>query len=155
MTKAPSFDVAAAHRYFSAYCFNQAWNFIEKKDRTAEDDLLMAALSQASIWHWRQREDCSDRNLAVGYWQASRIQAILDNGTEALRLANVSLSYSGELQPFHLGYAHEAMARAELLVGNAERAAAHLSLARELAARVDDEDDRALLLADLASIVVR
>jgi hypothetical protein len=29
-----NFDLAAAHKYFSAHCFNAAWDLIEKKDRT-------------------------------------------------------------------------------------------------------------------------
>ncbi len=57
--KDPSFDIQAAHKYFAAHCFNSAWDLIEKKDRTSEDDRLMVALNQASIFHWLQRPDCS------------------------------------------------------------------------------------------------
>lgn len=67
------FDAAAAHKYFAAHCFNQAWELIEKQARTAQDERLMVALNQASIYHWLQRDDCDDRRLSVGYWQASRI----------------------------------------------------------------------------------
>ncbi|MGH6611980.1 MAG: VOC family protein [Burkholderiaceae bacterium] len=77
------FDVAAAHKYFAADCFNKAWDLIEKPDRSAEDNRLMVALSHASIYHWLQRPDCDNTRLSVGYWQASRIQSLPGNADEA------------------------------------------------------------------------
>lgn len=53
--KCPAFDAEAAHKYFAAHCFNRAWDLMEKKERTAEDDRLMFALNQASIYRWLQR----------------------------------------------------------------------------------------------------
>jgi hypothetical protein len=152
MAKDPSFDVAAAHKYFAAQCFNQAWDLIEKKDRTPEDERMMVALNQASIYHWLQRDDRNDQRLSVGYWQASRIQAILGSAPEALRYAEVCLAHSGALPPFFLGYAHEALARAHELGGDPRSAREHLDAALELAARVGEEDDRELLLADLHGV---
>lgn len=149
MAKAPEFDLSAAHKYFSAQCFNKAWDLIEKTDRTPEDARLMVALNQASIYHWLQRDDCNNQRLSVGYWQASRIQAVLGNAGEALRLAEICLSYSGDLKPFYLGYAHEALARAHVLAANAKDAARHLKSAQQLAAQIGDKGERELLLTDL------
>ncbi len=117
-SKAPDFDVAAAHRYFAAKCFNDAWDLIEKPDRTAEDDRRMVALSQASFYHWLEREDCDDRRLAMGYWQISRVQALTGNTAEAVRVGELCLSLSGDLEPFNTGYAHEALARAYKVAGD-------------------------------------
>lgn len=103
MSKAPEFDFAAAHRHFSVHCFNQAWDLMEKADRTAEEDQFMVALNQASIFHWTRRPDCSDEKLSVGYWQASRIQSLLWNTVEAVRLAYVCHRYSLSLKPFYFG----------------------------------------------------
>lgn len=152
MAKGASFDVAAAHKYFAAQCFNGAWDLIEKKDRSPADDRMMVALNQASIYHWLQRDDCNDQRLSVGYWQASRIQAILGNAPEALRHAQVCLDYSGALPPFFLGYAHEALARAHQVAANTSAAREHLDAALELAAKVATKDDREILLADLHSL---
>jgi hypothetical protein len=107
----PAFDVEAAHKHFAAHCFNRAWDLIEKKDRTSEDDRLMVALNQASVYRWLQRPDCGNEQLSVGFWQASRVQSLLGNAAEATRQGEVRLLYSGELKPFYLGYAHEALAR--------------------------------------------
>lgn len=150
--KSPAFDVDAAHRYFAAHCFNCAWDLIEKKDRTAEDDQLMVALNQASIYHWLQRPDCSNRELSVGFWQASRIQSLLGNALEARRQAEVCLAYSGELEPFYVGYAHEALARAARIAGDQALARAHKEEAKKLAGAVTEKDERNLLLKDLESI---
>ncbi|MBL6852011.1 MAG: hypothetical protein ISS15_10800 [Alphaproteobacteria bacterium] len=48
--KQPDFDVATAHRYFAPYCFNSCRDLIEKADRTADDELMMVALSHASLF---------------------------------------------------------------------------------------------------------
>lgn len=152
MAKAPEFDVSVAHRYFSAQCFNKAWELIDKMDRTPEDDRLMVALNQASIYHWLQRDDCTNQRLSVGYWQACRIQVLLKNAAEALRLGEVCLAYSGELKPFYVGYTHEALARAHHLAGNAKEAARHLKSAQKLAGVLADKGEREMLLADLEQL---
>lgn len=148
----PEFDEAAAHRYFSAHCFNRAWKLIGKTDRSPDEDRLMVALSQASLYHWLQRDDCDDRRLSIGYWQASRVQALIGNADEARKYAEVALSHSAELAPFYRGFAHEALARAESVAGNREKAAAHAEKARALAMEVEEAEERDLLLGDLATL---
>jgi len=108
----PGFNVAAAHRFFAAHCFSAAWDLIGKPGGTPEEDRLTVALNQASLYHWQSRPDCTGENLSVGYWQASRIQALIGNAAKATRFAEVSLGYSAGLDPFYVGYAHEAFARA-------------------------------------------
>ena len=152
MAKVPDFDVVAAHKHFSASCFNKAWDLIGKKNRTVEEDRLMVTLNQTSIYHWLQRDDCTNEHLSVGYWQASRFQTLLGNANEAIHFAEVCLTYSGELPPFYLGYAHEALARAHKLAGHAVDAQRHLTLAVELAARIGKKGDRELLETDLSQL---
>lgn len=152
MMTSPDFDLAAAHRFFAAHCFNQAWELIEKPDRSPEEDRLMVALNQASIYHWLNRPDCGAQQLSIGYWQASRIQAILGNAAEAQRHAEACLSYSAGLEPFYVGYAYEALARAAMLANN-PIAAEYLARAEEQVALVTDDEDRDLLRKDLVSLV--
>ena len=152
MVKPAETDIAAAHKFFAADCFNKAWDLIEKPDRSPQDDRLMVALNQASIYHWLQRDDCTQQHLSVGYWQASRIQAMLANPAEAVRLGEVCLSYSRGLKPFYLGYAHEALARAYKLAANEREAAQHLKAAQDLAAQVGDSGERQYLVSDLAQL---
>ncbi len=152
MNRQPEFDVAAAHRYFAAHCFNQAWELIDKKDRTPEEDQKMVALCHASIYHWSQRADCERIRLSVGYWQASHIQAVLNNPSEARHYGKICLNYSQGQPPFYLGYAYEALARAEKLAGNAGAAADYFAKAKQLANQVTKTEDRELLLKDLSTI---
>ena len=152
MPAAPTFDLAAAHKHFAADCFNKAWDLIEKPERTPEEDRLMVALNQASIFHWLNRADCTSENLSVGFWQASRIQALLGRADEARRQAQACLGYSHSLQPFYMGYAYEALARAEFMAGNAAAGDEHLQSARRHAASVENKDHQTMLLKDLDSL---
>lgn len=152
MTSPPDFDLAAAHRFFAADCFNRAWALMDLDQRTSEQERLMVALNQASIYHWLQRADCTAQQLSVGHWQASRIQVLLDHADEALRQAEVCLSFSAGLAPFYRGYAFEAMARAEALANRLLPAADYKQRALDLAADVSDAADRQRLLDDLATL---
>jgi len=152
MSAEPAFDVASAHRYFAVHCFNAAWGLIDKPSRTPEEDRQMVALNQASIYHWQSRPDCTRQNLSIGYWQASRIHAVLANPGEAQRSAEICLEYSEGLEPFFIGYAYEALARAALLAGDRAKSAEHASRARAQAERVEDAEDRDLLVKDLSSL---
>jgi hypothetical protein len=152
MPAAPTFDLAAAHKYFAAECFNKAWDLIEKTERTPEEDRLMVALNQASLFHWLNRADCTSENLSVGFWQASRIQALLGSADDARRQAETSLSYSQSLEPFYVGYAYEALARAEFMAGNSAKGDEHLQSAQRHAANVESADRKTMLLKDLDSL---
>ena len=154
MAERPEFDVAAAHRYFSAECFNRAWDLMDKPERTPAENEEMVRLSLTSTWHWTQRPDCTPQNLSVGCWQTSRIYALLGRARLARHYGQLSLEAiqaAGGL-PFYLGYAFEALARAEWVAGDAAKTAEYLALAQEAAGRVPDADARAALLADLESI---
>ena len=152
MTPPPPFDVAAGHRHFAPACFNRAWQLLDKPDRTSaeNDELLLAAM--AAAWHWSQREDCRPRNLAVGFWQISRVHAILANGMEARRFAARSALHATDEPPFYMAYAHEALARAGRALGDEDAAARHLAEARHLMTKVTDPEEHAMLAADLATL---
>lgn len=154
MAKQPEFDLQAAHRYFSAHCFNSAWDLIDKPERTAEDNETMLQLSLASTWHWTQRPDCTPTNLSTGYWQTSRIYALLGQADNARRYGMLSLqtAEAGGVPPFFLAYAYEALARAEMVAGNRAQMEAHLALARETAGRVKEAEERQLLEGDLDTL---
>jgi hypothetical protein len=147
-------DLAKAHRFFSGDCYNRAWGFIDKSNRTPLDDQEMIFLAMASLWHWTQREDCTPTNLSIGYWQLSRVYAVLGQAENARRYARLCLdcSRNGGVAPFYLGYAFEAMARAESVAQNLVEMQKYLEEAQRLAARVNDEADRDQLLADLDTV---
>jgi hypothetical protein len=154
MGNKPDFDLGAAHKFFSASCFNRAWDLIDKSNRTAEEDEDMIRLSLSSTWHWTQREDCTQQNLSVGYWQTSRVYALVGQAENAKRYGQLCLNASQgkDIPPFYLGYAYEALARAEAVAGNKEKMDEYLGEARRVADRVPKADTKKMLLDDLETI---
>ena len=114
----------------------------------------MLLLSMASLWHWTQRPDCTPGNLSIGYWQVARVYALLGQADAARQYAQLCLKSSqGEgTLPFHLGYAYEALARAEMVAGNSARMKEYLELARQVSEKMADPEAKKQLLDDLATI---
>lgn len=104
MSAEPVFDSELAHTRFSVECFNSTWELIDKKERTPDEDLMMLARAIASLWHWTQRPDCTPRNLSIGYWQVSRVCALIGDGTLARHYAEACLRFSRDEGPFFLGF---------------------------------------------------
>ncbi len=152
--KKPDIDLASANKYFSAECFNRAWDLIDKQDRSEADNVNMLALSMASLWHWTQRPDCTNENLSVAYWQVSRIFSLLHQPGNAQSYGELCLSVSKEssLPPYCLGYAYEALARAALLAGELDIANDNIQKARAVSEKMKDPDSKKMLLADLETI---
>lgn len=146
------FDEEKTHRYFSAHCFNAAWELIDKTERSPEENEAMIRLAQASLWHWSQRPDCNEEKLSIGYWQAARVYALIPEADNARKYARLCLDITPTDRPFYLGYAYEALARAEQAAGNPERAAEHLQQARRYAEQVEDAEQKQGLAKDLESI---
>lgn len=152
MADPPSFDITAAHKYFSAENFNKTWEFIEKQERSEEENLAMLHTAIASLWHWAQRGDATAENLSVGYWQASRVYNLIKQPNLARTYGLLSLKYAATLEPFFKGYAYETLARAEMQSGNRVVMRHYLEKAFEMISQVTDEEDRKLLLNDVETI---
>jgi tetratricopeptide (TPR) repeat protein len=152
MAEKPDFDLGTVHRYFSATCFNKTWDFIDNPNRTPEDDLAMLQTSMTSLWHWTQREDAKPQNLSVGNWQVSRVYAVLGQADNARKYAEASLRLAEGEPPFYVAFAYEALARAEMVAGNKAKMQEYLDKALALAEKVEDEEDKQVLMGDLGSI---
>jgi hypothetical protein len=157
MAKKTDFDHQAAHKYFSAHCFNNAWDLIDKSERTPEEDEQMIRLSLASQYHWSQREDASSTSASIGFWQTSRIYAILSQVDNARRYGQLCLDASQEegVEPFYLGFAYEALARAEAAAGNEQEMEDFLDKAKSAAEKIDKADEKKMLLDDLKTIQIQ
>lgn len=146
------FDAAAGHRHFSADYFNRVWDLLAKEDRSAEDDQRMLSMCHASIAHWRDRDDCGAQQLSIGYWQLSRVYAVLGKAIPARGYGELCLEASNRLGPFYIGFAYEALARAEEVAGDLDACALQLGRARAQLEEIDDEQERQMLAADLDSL---
>jgi len=150
----PGFDTGKAHRFFAADCFNSTWGLIDQADRTPEEDERMLEFAMASVWHWTQREDVTPSNMAVGYWQVSRVHALLGRADEATRYGELSLAKGkeGGSDPFTIGYAYEALARAASIADDASKRDGYLAEATKAAEGVEDAESKGWLLDDLKTI---
>lgn len=145
---------STAHEYFSSTCFNAIWDILQKPDRTAQEDEQLLQLAFTSLWHWTQREDYHPRHLSIGYWMISRVYAVLEQGQNALCYAQKCLDASRheEIALYFKGYAYEALTRAHYLLGDREEMQTNLHKANKVAEALQDEEERKLLLDDLATI---
>jgi len=142
------------HRRFSAECFNDCWTLIDKTDRSPRDVEDMILCSSASMWHWKKRTDCKPLNMSIGYGQLSRVYALAGQYDMAKLFGRSCLkaAIDGKTPPFYLGYAHEALTRAEIGLRNFHAAASHLEKAQAQLARVTDTKEKGWLKADLDAL---
>ncbi len=140
------------HRRLATDLFNATWDYLDRAERSSDDDAAMLGAALASWHHWRQVGE--PKNFAISDWQVARVLAVLGEPALARRYGEMSLHWASEhdLPPFYIAYAHEAIARAAHAAVDAADRDAHLALGRAAAAQVHGEDDRATVLADLDSL---
>jgi len=148
-----AFNVKEAHEYFSTEYFNQTWELIEKAElRSIEENMTMLHTAIVSLWHWTQREDVTAENLAIGYWQVSRVYNLIKQPNNARTYGLLSLRHAKELAPFYKAHAYETLARAEMQANNRVIMKVYLDKAHDMAKQIESEEDRELLLKDLETI---
>ena len=141
-----------AERKLAASLFNDVWSLLEAEPRTPEQDDELIHAAHASRYHWGVVGD--PVNLARGEWQCSRVYAVLHRAEPALWHARrcLELCEQHAVGDFDLAFAHEALARGHAVAGDAAARDRHAALAREAAVRIAEDEDRELLLADLATL---
>lgn len=137
-------------RQLAVDLFNDTWTLLRKPDRTPAEDAQMVHTTHASCLHWSRAG--TELNVARGEWQVSRVYSVLGRGEPALWHAQRCLDLCTEqgFADWDLAFAHEAMARAYDVLGQAAERDRHLALAREVP--IVDDEDRQLVLADLATV---
>jgi DNA-binding transcriptional MerR regulator len=139
-------------RKAAADLFNYTWTLLEKGDRTERESDLMIHATHASRFLWEEIGEAV--NHARGEWQIARVYAVLDRPEPALFHARrcLQIAEEHELGDFDVACAHEALARAHAVAGERDAARCHELQAREAAQRIEDPDDRDLVLADLDAL---
>jgi DNA-binding transcriptional MerR regulator len=152
-THAQALD-AETERRLGIDLFNKTWTLMEKPDRTREDDDEMLHCAHASAYHWLQVG--TQANRARSEWQCSRVNAILGHVEPALRHARRCLELveatPDEMEEFDLPAAYEALGRAHAVAGDTAEAQRYVELGRAATAKIADDDDRAIMEADFATI---
>ncbi|MDN4608226.1 hypothetical protein [Sporosarcina highlanderae] len=144
----------SSHKQIAATCFNQVWDLLEKEVRTPEEQENMIHLCHSSFWHWTQAEECTEQNLSIGYWQLSRVYAVVGQGENSLNYAKRCIAVSEEagLAPFYIGYGYEAAARACNVLGQSTESRRFKEVAYEYLEKMTDEGSKKLLVSDLEGL---
>lgn len=141
------------HRSSGVAANNATWELLDGREHTLDevDDLLERAY--AAAYHWRRATGSGPINRARGSWLISRAHATVGHGDVALHHADRCAAHTAEAgadaADFDHVYAAEARARALAALGRTDEAAAALAAARAIT--IDDDQDRAIVEADLAS----
>ena len=140
------------HKGIAVNCFNAVWDLLDKKDRTAEDNLNMIHTAHASRYHWGLIG--TQLEFQRGEWQISRVYSTLKLGESALEHAEACFNTCKEynIADFDMAFACEAMARANAVLGNIGKKDVFVEMAKKAAKEIEEEGNREYFLSELASV---
>ncbi|MBC8523204.1 hypothetical protein H8D29_04695 [PVC group bacterium] len=139
------------HRQLAVDLFNHTWALLENTDRSSEQDEEMVHAAHASRHHWSIAGTTKDH--ARGDWQIARVYAAVGRFGESEYYASLYLEAcnKNEFEDWDLPFAYEGLARA-IAKTNQNKAKEHLAEARLLSEKIDKEEDKKWLLANLEEI---
>lgn len=134
--------------------FNHVWRLLDLPERSADEDDAMVHAAHASRWHWGRVG--GPEQWAIGEWQCSRVYAVLGRADQSKFHAQRCLAICDQhgIDSFVPASGHEALARAFAVAGDFDSARAERNTAYALAVALDDDDDRAVIEADLATLPI-
>ena len=121
--------------------------------RTPEQTDAMLHAAHASRWHWAQA-GAGPKELAIGEWQCSHVHALAGHADAARYHArrNLEICQQHGIGDFVLAFAHEALARAAAVAGDAVALKDHLTHARDAGEQIEKPEDREWFFACLAGL---
>jgi phage gp46-like protein len=151
---AESDDLQPHHHSFSVRAHNRSTDILYSAEPSPAEIESLIELAHVAHWHWEHRADKTTQNIAVALWLLSRAYSANGLGTQALNYAQQSLATldGSGLLPSFFGYAHEALARAYLLLDDVEQASLHFKLASEIAETVPSPQAKRYLLDQIDRI---
>jgi len=155
LTAPPADEEDGGHAQTARYCFAEACDLMAQPTRTIRQRDEMLQLAHTSLWHTSQRKDRTSEMLVIGYWQVSRVYAMLDAGQLAMRHARRCLDYIDQIELIYVAYAHEAVARAARMLDDESTFREHLAKAHAAAKRVTDRDKVAMIAGDIEALADR
>jgi hypothetical protein len=127
------------HRAMAIECFDLASALEAKKDRSPKGVASMNLLACAAVFHAERMTPVDPRFLVAATWQAARVHYQSDDAAACDLWAQMCRMYAEGLGDIYLGYALEALARAEDAAGRTENFVQLRALARRCAANADDQ----------------
>lgn len=145
-------EAVGAHRSFAVAAFNAAWQLVDSPQRSAADDRQMLTLAFASRWHWG--EVGTPENKVIADWQVGHVASLVGNAPLALEFARAAYdaARADDLPDWLRASTAEGLARAHACAGDRTSYETCAAEARQLVEQLDDEEDRELILGQLATI---
>jgi hypothetical protein len=145
-------DETQAHQYFAIETFNGAWELIEKRERTADDDAEMLQRAFASRWHWGFVG--GPEQLATGDWQIAHVASLLGYGWMAQFYARraFEICERESWTDWRRASMLEGLARSAAAAGDFAARAHYFALAEDAIAQIAEAGDRALIASQLATV---
>lgn len=143
----PSFDVAAADRWFAIQFNNAAWDLVEAESRSPAETEQMLHLAHAACLHWSAVGTPLNRLrglvlLAFAYAEAGRGEMAQEFAASA---ADLLPTISEGVSVFDQATLAAATACACRALGDSEGTANWLERVRELSTGIADPDDAAVV----------
>jgi hypothetical protein len=139
-------------RALAVELFNRAWDLIDKTDRSADEGLEMLLAAAASRWHWGRAG--GPEQWAAGDWQVAHCASLLGLGDVALAFAsrNLATAEAEGWTGWRLASAHEGVARACAAAGDWAGRNRHADLCQQALDAEPDDEDRAVIASQLATV---
>ncbi|HVP40729.1 MAG TPA: hypothetical protein VMS95_02095 [Candidatus Krumholzibacteriaceae bacterium] len=140
------------HTKFAKGLFNLTWSFLDKKDRTKEDNDKMISAAHASHYHWL--EIGTPLEFERGEWQISRVYSVLNMPESALYHAKrcLEICQANKYGDFDIAFAYESMARANAVADNKTESKKYIELAKKAGEKISSKEDRDYFFSELKKI---
>lgn len=143
-----------SHKFFAIQAFNGAWELIDKPERTHDEDAEMLQLAFASRWHWGFVGGI--QQTATGDWQIAHCASLL--GLGGLAQLYAQRAYDVCEREGWTDWARasmlEGMARAAAAAGDTAAHVKYYVLATEAVAAIEEDDERVVIAAQLATVPI-
>jgi tetratricopeptide (TPR) repeat protein len=150
MSEENSFTESEAQLFFAKQFNGKAWELLDKRERSQEENELLIDYAHASLAHWRAAG--TGMHLQRGVWMLARVNTVLGNSQLATQYAQRCLELTEQhkelLADFDFAFAYESMARTQALAGNRAEALKYWDMADKAGAAILDEEDRQIFFDD-------
>ena len=138
------YTLQGANLKFAKMLNGETWGFLEKQDRTADEDDRMVHAAHASLYHWLQVGTVV--NQQRGEYMLARVYATVGIPEEAARhgqrCVQLSLDHANEMADFDQPFAYECLARAYACAGNREEALRYIAESERAGEGITDPEDK-------------
>jgi len=144
MANEPPFDLQVASKWFAIECNNQAWDLLEKTDRTPAEDIGMVHAAHASCFHWMQVGATLNKVRALCL--IANAHAAAGDAQAAVHFSNVVMelaeAHRAELEDWDWAFLFDAAARAQAVSGNLPSAGLWREKARAAGGSIAEDASR-------------